>query len=240
MQERLRLDKILSNMGYGSRKDVKKLIKKGNVKVDGKVVKQNSLKVNPYNSKIEVNGYLVEYRKYVYIMMNKPNGVVSSTDDPINRTVISILDDKYKIFEPFPVGRLDKDTEGLLILSNDGKLAHNLLSPKKHVKKTYYAEVEGIVQDNDIEKFKKGIILDDGYKTMPAELEILESNEISKVKLTIKEGKYHQVKRMFKALGKKVIYLKRISMGNLSLDNRLLPGEYRELTENEINLLKKS
>ncbi|WP_425449762.1 pseudouridine synthase [Dethiothermospora halolimnae] len=237
MSKLQRIDKILSNMGYGSRKNIKKIMKKGRVTINGDIVKDSSKKIDPYYNKIEIDGILIEYREYIYLMMNKPDGVVSSTDDPINNTVIDLIDDKYKIFEPFPIGRLDKDTEGLLILSNDGKLAHNLLSPKKHVKKTYYVEVEGRVDSGDIEKFNDGVILEDGYKTMAAEMDIIENDDISKVYLTIKEGKFHQVKRMFVAIGKKVLYLKRVSMGNIELDKSLETGEYRELKEEEINLL---
>ncbi|KNF10160.1 ribosomal large subunit pseudouridine synthase B [Gottschalkia purinilytica] len=234
-----RLDKILANLGYGSRKDIKSLAKQGIIKVDGKIIKDSSFKLDPLISKIEVDDEEVFYRKYIYIMMNKPNGVVSSTDDPISETVVDLIEDKYKVFNPFPVGRLDKDTEGLLILSNDGQLAHRILSPKKHVKKTYYAEIEGIVDEKDIIKFKEGVYIEEEYKTLPAELEILESDTISKINLTIVEGKFHQVKRMFQAVDKKVIYLKRISMGALKLDESLKLGDYRELTENEINLLEK-
>ena len=233
-----RLDKILANMGFGSRRDVKKFIKDGIVKINGNIIKNNEYKVNPYEDEIVIRDELVDYKEYIYIIMNKPKGLVSSTDDPLTRTVIDLLEDKYLIFKPFPVGRLDKDTEGLLLISNDGKLAHELLSPKKGVNKTYFAEIDGTVEDDHMEMFNAGILLDDGYKTLPAMLEILESNIISKINLTIQEGKYHQVKRMFEALNMKVLYLKRISMGPLELDQGLSPGEYRELTEYEISLLK--
>ncbi|NLW39851.1 MAG: rRNA pseudouridine synthase [Tissierellia bacterium] len=233
-----RLDKILSNMGYGSRKDVKKLIKEGRVLVNGELIVKNDYKIDPYNDNIVVDGIEVEYRKYIYIMLNKPKGVVSSTFDPVNRTVLDLIDQEYLIFNPFPAGRLDKDTEGLLILTNDGKLAHELLSPKKGVDKTYYVEVDGYVDEKYILKFKEGIILDDGYKTLPSKLEIIEPDYISRVKLTLKEGKFHQVKRMFKALGMEVVYLKRIRFGPLELDDRLELGQYRELTKEEIQLLK--
>lgn len=240
MDKKIRLDKILSNLGYGSRKDVKKVIKNGLVKVNGEIVRDSSYKINPYKAVIEIGDAVVKYREFIYLMMNKPKGVVSSTDDPISRTVIDLIDEKYRTFDPFPIGRLDKDTEGLLIISNDGKLAHNLLSPKKHVEKKYYVEVEGYVNEDDKKAFIEGVVIDGGYKTMPAQLEIIDSDEISKVFLTIKEGKFHQVKRMFKAVNKKVIYLKRVSMGKLELDESLSPGEYRELTEEEILLLNKS
>lgn len=240
MGKKQRLDKILANMGYGSRKDVKKLIKEGRVEVNNKIEKKNDLRIDPYNTLIKIDGEKIFYREYIYLMMNKPKGVVSSTDDPVNRTVLDLLDEEYLIFSPFPAGRLDKDTEGLLLLTNDGKLAHELLSPKKRVNKTYYAEVEGFVEESYIDRFKEGIILDDGYKTLPSKLEILESSAFSKVKLTIKEGKFHQVKRMFEAFNMEVVYLKRISMGGLELDKNLSLGEYRELTEKEIQLLKEN
>lgn len=238
MAKKERLDKVLSNMGYGSRRDVKSLIKKGIVKVNSIVIKDNEFKVSPYEDEILFRGEEINYREYIYLMMNKPQGLVSSTEDPLTETVISLLEEKYQIYKPFPVGRLDKDTEGLLLISNDGKLSHELLSPKKGVDKTYFAEVDGIVEEKHIDIFNSGILLEDGYETLPAKLEILESNVISKINLTIQEGKYHQVKRMFEALSMRVLFLKRISMGNLSLDESLSPGKYRELTEDEINLLK--
>lgn len=237
MSSKERIDKILSNLGYGSRKDIKKIIKKGFISIDGEIIRDNSLKIDPYNAIIRVEDKLVKYRENIYIMMNKPSGVVSSTDDPLNKTVIDLISNEYKIFNPFPVGRLDKDTEGLLILSNDGILAHSILSPKKHVNKKYYVEVLGKVTQEDIKIFSDGVFIDD-YKTMPAKMDIIESNSISKVNLTIKEGKFHQVKRMFKSVNKEVTYLKRISMGNLKLDENLKLGQYREITEDEIELLK--
>ena len=240
MGKKERLDKILSNMGYGSRKDIKMVMKNGRVQIDGKIIKDSSLKVDPYNTIISIDGEVVQYREYIYLMLNKPDGVVSSTDDPLNSTVLDLIDEEYRIFEPFPVGRLDKDTEGLLILSNDGQLAHQLLSPKKHVNKKYYVEVKGEVTKDDGESLKEGVVLEDGYKTMAADLEIIETGDLSRVYLTIKEGKFHQVKRMFKALGKEVQYLKRVSMGKLNLDESLELGEYRELSEEEIELLKMS
>lgn len=170
--------------------------------------------------------------------MNKPKGIVSSTDDPLDSTVINLLADEYLIYKPFPAGRLDKDTEGLMLITNDGKLSHELLSPKRGVEKTYYVEVDGVVDEGHKEDFKNRIILEDGYITLPAKLDIVKTDIISKVYLTIKEGKYHQVKRMFEALSMKVLYLKRVSIGTLSLDNDLDLGEYRELTEEEVLLLK--
>ncbi|KGN02386.1 pseudouridine synthase [Clostridium novyi A str. 4570] len=234
-----RLDKVLSNLGYGSRKEIKAFVKKGEIEVDGKVVKDNGMKVDPNKSIIKVNGEEINYRKYIYIMMNKPAGVVSATFDNYDETVIDLLDYEYTVFDPFPVGRLDKDTEGLLLITNDGELNHRLTSPKWHVDKTYYAEIDKMVDEKDVEKFKKGITLDDGYKCLPAKLEILSSDENgSEVNITIQEGKFHQVKRMFEARGKNVVYLKRLTMGNISLDEDLDEGTYRELTEEEIEILK--
>lgn len=171
-------------------------------------------------------------------MLNKPKGVITATEDRRLRTVLDLIDEEYLRFIPSPVGRLDKDTEGLLLLTNDGMLNHNLTSPRKHVDKEYYAEILGKVGIKDIEAFNEGVVLDDGYKTMPAELKILEAAPVSKVIVKIKEGKFHQVKRMFEAVDKKVIYLKRLSMGNLKLDEGLRPGEYRELTNQEVEDLK--
>lgn len=238
MVQKERLDKILSNMGYGSRKEVKKYIKDGFVQVNENVILNNEYKVNPYEESIYFKGEEVIYKKYIYIMMNKPQGLVSSTDDPYTETVIDLLDDEYLIYKPFPAGRLDKDTEGLMFITNDGKLTHELLSPKKGINKTYYADIDGFVEEKHILLFEKGITLDDGYKTLPARLEILHSDVFSKVLLTIQEGKFHQVKRMFQSIDMSVIYLKRISIGELKLDSSLELGEYRELTEEELNLLK--
>lgn len=226
-------------MGVGSRKEIKEYAKKGHIKLNGNIIKSSDIKVDPEVDIIEYLNRPVEYREYIYLMMNKPQGLISSTDDPRESLVIDLLDDYYKNFKPFPVGRLDKDTEGLLLISNDGKLAHELLSPKKKVGKTYYVEVIGLVDESYNDKFKEGITLADGYKTLPATLEIIHSDGVSKVNLTILEGKYHQVKRMFGALGMKVTYLKRISMGGLDLDDNLQPGEYRELSEFEIDILKR-
>ncbi|OLS02808.1 pseudouridine synthase [Tissierella creatinophila] len=238
-----RLDKVLSNMGYGSRKEIKKIIKDGSIKVNNEIVLKNDIKVDPYSDEIYFHGEKVIYRKYIYLMMNKPKGLVSSTDDPLTDTVISLLSDEYLIYNPFPAGRLDKDTEGFMLITNDGKLSHELLSPKKRVSKTYYVEVDGVVEEEHKENFKNGIRLEDGYISLPAKLEIIKSDIISsdiisKVYLTIEEGKYHQVKRMFESLSMRVLYLKRISMGPLSLDESLDLGEYRELTNEEVFLLK--
>ena len=235
----MRIDKLLANMGFGSRKEVKKLLKDGAVRVNGIVLKDSNKHVDPEKDNITVYGEEVVYKPYIYLMMNKPKGVLSATEDLRERTVIDLLEEEDAHFEPFPVGRLDKDTVGLLLLTNDGQLAHNLLSPKKHVSKTYFALIDGPVSEEDRIKFAEGIKLDDGYVTKPAQLHILKCGEVrSEIQLTITEGKFHQVKRMFEAIGRKVVYLKRVRMGPLFLDESLKEGEYRELSEEEVNLLK--
>ncbi|CAM2957776.1 pseudouridine synthase [Paenibacillus sediminis] len=240
-----RLDKILGHLGYGSRSDIKKSVKQGAVLVNGKVVKDSGIQVDPYQDVIEFGGDTIRYREYVYFMLHKPQGVVSATEDLRDRTVLDLLAPDDRVFDPFPVGRLDKDTEGLLLLTNDGQLAHDLLSPRKHVPKTYFAHVAGDVGEADIEQFAKGVTLDDGYVTMPAELIVKEKQQrqgqvISHILLTIHEGKFHQVKRMFESVDKKVVYLKRMSMGPLQLDESLPLGEYRELTEEELLSLQRA
>jgi len=234
----MRLDKALANQGFGSRKVVKKFIRKGLVAVNEETVKDGSMKVNPEIDQITVNGQLLKYRKYIYLMLNKPIGVVSATRDPVEKVVIDLLDPEYQKFSLFPAGRLDKDTEGLILLTNDGDLSHRLLSPKNEVEKVYEAKIRGQVTEDDVEQFQNGIELKDGYVTKSANLEILNSSHLSHVKITIKEGKYHQIRRMFAALGKKVVELKRLQLGPLKLDPLLKQGEYRELTENEIMQLR--
>ncbi|EOV9527911.1 pseudouridine synthase [Bacillus cytotoxicus] len=234
----MRLDKLLANMGYGSRKEVKKLLKDGVVKIDGKPVKDAKFHVNIEKQEVTIYGEVVEYKEFVYLMMHKPQGVISATEDDHHETVVDLLEFEDAIFNPFPVGRLDIDTEGLLLLTNDGKLTHQLLSPKKHVPKKYYAHIEGVVTEKDVEDFAKGVVLDDGYETKPGELTILNSDDISEIELVITEGKFHQVKRMFEAVGKKVVYLKRVEMGPLTLDEELELGQYRELTDEEVEMLK--
>jgi 16S rRNA pseudouridine516 synthase len=233
----MRLDKLLSNMGYGTRKEVKQLMKKGAVRVNEETVKDAAMHVDTEKDEVTILGEKVVYKEFMYLMMNKPQGVLSATEDKRDQTVIDLLDAEYSVFELFPVGRLDKDTEGFLLLTNDGKLAHNLLSPKKGVPKTYYAHIEGIVTEEDTKRFSEGVTLDDGYETKPGQLRILKSADISEIELTITEGKFHQVKRMFEAVGKQVVYLKRLSMGPLSLDESLELGAYRELTEEELQQL---
>lgn len=199
----MRLDKLLSNMGYGSRKEVKQLLKMKAVTVDGEVAKDVSKHVDPVKQNVSVLGERVHYQEFIYLMMHKPPGVISATEDLHDQTVIDLLDPFHAHFEPFPVGRLDKNTEGLLLITNDGGLTHNLLSPKKHVPKVYYAQIDGEVTEADIEAFSRGVMLEDGYMTKPGELVILNAGPTSEIELTISEGKFHQVKRMFESVGKK-------------------------------------
>lgn len=235
----MRLDRYLANMGCGSRSEVKRLIRSGKVTVNERPVKDESFQINPGIDLVICWGTEVVFRDYIYLMLNKPAGVISATEDSRERTVLDLIDPKYRRQGLFPVGRLDKDTEGLLVLTNDGQLAHQLLSPKKKVPKRYFAKVSGIIGAEDIEAFHNGIILDDGYRTMPAELKILQTGEPNEVLVTIQEGKFHQIKRMFQALGKRVVYLKRLAMGELILDPNLKSGDYRELTEEEIGILSR-
>ncbi|MBZ9606522.1 rRNA pseudouridine synthase [Clostridium estertheticum] len=234
-----RIDKILSNLGHGTRKEVKSLLKKGKIEVDGVIVSDNTMKIDPDKAVIKVAGEEITYRKYIYIVMNKPAGVVSATVDKYDETVIDLIDQEYHAFNPFPIGRLDKDTVGLLLITNDGELNHKLIAPKNHIDKAYYAEINKFVDQKDIDTFKKGVVLDDGYKCMPAILKVLNANENgSEVMITIQEGKFHQVKRMFESVDKNVAFLRRISFGPLKLDENLSEGQYRELSEEELDLLK--
>lgn len=235
----LRLDKVLSNSGIGSRKDVKAIIKQGLVTINGSIVKDPAFQFNPLESEILIDGNQLNYKKYIYIMMNKPQGVISATYDGRHKTVINLLPGEFENIELFPAGRLDIDTEGFILLTNDGDFAHEILSPKKHVPKTYYAVIDGKIGENDVQKFKQGIALDDGYKCMPAELIIIKSAEVSEIELVIHEGKFHQVKRMFEAIGKKVAYLKRVAIGGLKLDETLELGECRELMDEELKIITK-
>jgi len=226
-------------MGIGTRQEVKKYMKQGRVAIDGEIVKKPETKVDMDKSRVTFDGKEVSYAEYEYYMLHKPAGVISATEDNHCETVIDLIESK-KRKDLFPVGRLDKDTEGLLLITNDGALAHRLLSPKKHVDKCYYAKVQGKVTKEDVEAFSKGVNIgtDEAEEwTMPGELVIVNSGDISEIRLTIQEGKFHQVKRMFQAVGKEVIYLKRERMGTLILDESLKTGEYRELTEEELKNL---
>ena len=233
----MRLDKYLAEMGVGTRQEVKKQIRQGKVTVNGTVVKAADTKIDETCDEVTIGGRNISYVSYEYYMLNKPGGVVSATEDRRDTTVIDLIKDK-KRKDLFPVGRLDKDTEGLLLITNDGALAHRLLSPKSHVDKVYFARIEGKVTAEDVLLFQKGVDIGEQALTLPARLEILSSDTVSEIRLTICEGKFHQVKRMFESVGKKVLYLKRLSMGTLILDDLLPPGAYRTLTAGEIRSLQ--
>lgn len=231
----MRLDKYLADMGVGTRKEVKNYIRKGLVTVNEQTVKTPELKIGESDT-VCYNGGVVGYVEKEYYMLNKPAGVISATEDPRQQTVIDLIETK-KRKDLFPVGRLDKDTEGLLLITNDGELAHRLLSPKKHVGKVYYARIRGKVTEEDVAAFREGIRIEEGFTALPAILRILDSADISEIEVEIYEGKFHQVKRMFEAVGKEVVYLKRLSMGPLLLDEDLRTGDYRPLTEQELEKL---
>lgn len=244
MGKTIRLDKYLTEMNKGSRSQIKEAAKKGRIQVNGQTEKKTDRKIDPQADQVLLDGKPVAYHAYEYYMLNKPQGVVSATEDRIHKTVIDLLGGEIRR-DLFPVGRLDIDTEGLLLLTNDGELAHQLLSPKKHVDKQYYARVAGTLPPDSKEQMAAGMTLSDGTQVMPGELSILtpvcECGEVSsetEILLTIREGKFHQVKRMFEALGCQVVFLKRLSMGSLRLDESLRPGEFRKLTEEELEGLK--
>lgn len=228
-----RLDKILSHLNYGTRKEVKKLVKDGEVFVNGEIIYNSDMKIDPEKDVIEVFNEKIKYDKYVYIMLNKPDGVISATYDPRLETVLDLMPE-YQKMGVFPVGRLDIDTEGLLIISNDGILAHNVLSPNKHVDKKYYVKFSGQFNSEYINKVKEGIQIDE-FITKPGILEQISDNEAF---ITIHEGKFHQVKKMFEALNMHVDYLRRVEFGGIKLDEGLKLGEYRLLTDEEIEVLK--
>ncbi len=236
MDKPIRLDKYLAQMNKGTRKEIKEAAKRGRITVNGTIVKNTDLKINPDRDMVLFDNEEIGFVEYEYFIMNKPQGVVSATRDEQDKTVIDLIKDNVRK-DLFPVGRLDKDTEGLLLITNNGDLAHRLLSPAKHVKKIYYAKIDGIVTEDDVKKFSEGIELSDGTITRPAALKILVSAQISEIELTIYEGKYHQVKRMFAAVGKHVLFLKRICIGELYLDKELDTGAYRRLTDEELKLI---
>ena len=238
----MRLDKFLVACAVGSRTEVKNFLKTGRVTVNGKKEKSAKLQINEETDEICFDGAKLDYEEFVYYMMNKPQGVISATEDPKHKTVLDLLDDLARSKEVFPVGRLDIDTHGLLLLTNDGKLAHALLSPKRHVDKTYLAQINGVMTDEDIETFAQGIPLKD-FTCQPAKLELVsvdtEKNQ-SLVRVTIAEGKFHQVKRMVAYCGKEVVDLQRLTMGTLTLDEDLKRGEWRRLSKEELEGLLKS
>lgn len=232
----MRLDKFLADMNIGTRSEIKKMIRKGLVTVNNEVIKDSGVSVTS-DDEISFNGELISYQEYEYIMLNKPAGVISASEDKRQETVIDLLDERHRK-DLFPVGRLDKDTVGLLLITNDGQLAHDLLSPAKHVDKLYRAKVTGALDESDVKSFAQGIKIDDEFTALPARLKIISSGDISEAEVTIREGKFHQIKRMFSALGHEVTWLKRVSMGPLTLDESLKEGEYRVLTTSEITALK--
>ena len=234
----MRLDKYLSDMGVGTRSELKKDICKGGVSVDGEVIKDPGHGVDA-SSRVVFKGTVIRYEEFVYYMLNKPAGVISASEDDREETVIDLIPEP-KRRDLFPVGRLDRDTEGLLLITNDGALSHRLLSPKHHVDKVYFVKVSGILNESDVGLFRDGLVLTDGLECLPADLEILsvyDEEYISEAEVTVREGKFHQVKRMFSAIGAEVLFLKRLSMGPLALDPELAPGEYRRLTKDELAAL---
>lgn len=232
----MRLDKYLAEMSFGTRKEVKSLIKQGCVSVNQNSNVTPEQKVDTCRDKIQVYGEFVEFTEFEYFMLNKPQGYVSAAKDNLHPTVLELIQDK-KRKDLFPVGRLDIDTEGLLLITNDGKLANHLLAPKHHVQKTYFVRVDGCVGKEDTALFAEGMDIGDDSLTRPAKIEVLKAGEVSEVTVTIVEGRYHQIKRMFAAIGKPVLYLRRMAMGSLVLDDALAPGDCRRLTKEEIQRL---
>lgn len=233
----MRLDKFLTELGVGTRSEVKKFLKAGQVTVNGEKATKPEQKIDENKDVVSYQGKILAYQQFEYYLFHKPAGCVTAVTDAMHKTVMDYMKDLARK-DLVPVGRLDIDTEGLLLITNDGQLSHELLSPTKHVPKTYFAKIDGIVTVEDVNLFVEGVDIGEKKLTKPAKLEILVSDTVSEIELTISEGKFHQVKRMFEAVGKKVVYLKRISMGNLVLDETLLPGEYRPLTETEIDCLR--
>ena len=233
-----RLDKLLASTGRWSRKEVKDLVRQGRVLVNGRPVLRSEEKWEPTETELTVDGQRVDCAPFVYLMLHKPAGLLSATEDRDQRTVLDLLPEHLRRRGLFPVGRLDKDTEGLLLLTDDGPLGHALLSPKRHVDKTYYARIQGRVKSEHVQAFLEGLDIGDEKKTLPAELRILKSGPESEIEVTIREGRFHQVKRMFEVIGCEVTYLKRLSMGSLKLDETLESGACRPLTEEELRKLK--
>lgn len=231
-----RLDKILANAKVGSRKEVRLLIKAGRIRVDDEIAKDHGARYDREKNKFYLDGAPVDTREFIYLILNKPEGYLSATEDPYDSVVIDLLQQKHQVFDPFPVGRLDKDTKGLLLLTNDGVLNHKLISPRWHINKVYRVKLRDPAEESYHKKLLKGVVLDDDYRCLPALMEVI-SNDGKEVELTIQEGKFHQVKRMFEALGNKVVDLTRISFGPLDLPEDLALGEYRELSAEELELL---
>ena len=234
----MRLDKYLADMGLGTRSEIKKAVRSGRVSVDGRTVTDPGTKVGPEDA-VMFDGTAVTYEPYVYYMLHKPAGVISASEDRRERTCVDLIDETRRR-DLFPVGRLDRDTEGLLLITNDGDLCHRLLTPSRHVDKVYYARISGKVTGEDVRGFASGLQVDADFRAMPAQLRILRSDSVSEVEIVIREGKFHQIKRMFRAVGKEVLYLKRLSMGSLTLDPALEAGAWRRLTADELAELRKS
>ena len=232
-----RIDKIIASQGQYSRSEVKKLVKSGRVTLDGSVIKSSDIKADPDKSDIAIDGKSIRYKKHIYIMLNKPQGVVSATDDRDHKTVIDLVPEELKRDGLFPAGRLDGDTVGFVLITDDGDFAHEILSPKNHIMKTYHATLQRPVTEDDIRAFSEGVELKDGTLCLEAEVRSLDS-DAPMAEIKICEGKYHQVKRMFAALGNKVVFLKRVKMGGLSLDETLEEGQCREITPEELKLIK--
>ena len=229
-----RLDRIIASTGRYSRREAKQLVREGRVLVDGRIAASAEDKCDPLTARISVNGEELFYREHTYVMLHKPAGVLSATEDGRGETVLDLLAPEYRKIGLFPVGRLDKDTEGLLLLTDDGALAHDLLAPKKHVDKVYFARTDGALDDADCKAFEQGITLGDGLECLPAKLEILKSDAQSEALITIREGKFHQIKRMFGVYGAGVNALHRDAIGGLALDENLAPGQWRELSDDEV------
>lgn len=239
----MRLDKYLSHALNMTRKEARLLVKSNQIKINENVITNPGHYINEDVDKIVYLNKEIIYKEFIYLMLNKPAGFISARADDIHQTVMELIDEEYKKYNPFPVGRLDIDTEGLLLLTNNGKLNHFLTSPNHNVSKKYYAKINGLVTKEDIELFQKGMWLLDGkgenYFSRPAKLEVISAGEISEVYITITEGKFHQVKRMFEQVGKEVRYLKRVMMKEIYLDSSLDYGQARELTDEEVKELKR-
>ena len=234
-----RLDKIIANSGTLSRKEVHRLIKSGAVSVNGITTKDRGFCIDPETAEIKINGQAVSLEKYVYIMLNKPEGVVSATKDPTEKTVVDLVPAELKKKNLFPAGRLDRNTTGFVLITDNGDFAHKILSPKNHIEKTYEARLAERIDEESLKKVAEGITLGDGTECLPAKVRVLEDGENPLIEIKICEGKYHQIKRMFAAVGNAVIELKRVKMGELPLDESLAPGECKILSKEEVELINK-
>lgn len=232
-----RLDKIIASQGQHSRSEVKKLIKSGRITVDGVVPKSGGIKLDPQMADIRIDGVPLNYKKHIYIMLNKPQGVISASNDKTQKTVVDLVPKELFREGLFPAGRLDGDTRGFVLITDDGDFAHRILSPKNHIMKTYHATLRDELSEDDILRFKEGLTLGDGTKCLEAHVRVLEEKDTTVAEIKICEGKYHQVKRMFASIGNKVLDLRRVKMGGLSLDEALSEGECREITNDELKLI---